>query len=349
MSADRVAVAMSGGVDSSVAALLGVRSGFAVTGIHLQLDDAPPDPALKAVCDRIGIELVQWDCRAAFQERVIVPAATEYAAGRTPNPCCECNKFLKFAELFRCAGTLGIDRVWTGHYVRLETIDGSFRLRRAADAAKDQSYFLYKLGQEELARLGFPLGGMTKPEVRALAAAAELPCAARPDSQDACFQVAGEQCGETLCRRTGIAGRPGRFLYRGGEVGRHDGIHRYTIGQRQGLGVALGVPGYVRRIDPVSGDIELTTDPEELIGRSFAVIRPTWSAGAFPAGAELTVRVRYRSPGAACRVETEPDGGLRVRPDVPLRAVTPGQAAVFYAGDVLVGGGVIDRVFAEEA
>ncbi|MCI5779010.1 MAG: tRNA 2-thiouridine(34) synthase MnmA [Lentisphaeria bacterium] len=342
---EAVAVAMSGGVDSTVAAYLALTRGHEVTGIHLQLDDAPPDAALAASCAKLGIRLLECDCRAEFQEKVIVPAAREYARGRTPNPCCECNKVLKFAELLRAAGEIGIRRVFTGHYVNLERgADGKFFLRRAADSGKDQSYFLYRLTQHELSGVGFPLGGLTKSEVRRLAASAGLPCASRPDSQDACFQIPGECCGDTLSRRGGIAGPGGRFLYRGREVGRHDGIHRYTIGQRQGLRVALGVPAYIAAIDAASGDITLTAEADELLASEFTVTRPTWCRGeAPPPETPLTVRVRYRSPGVPCRMVPADGTTLRVIPSAPLRAVTPGQAAVFYSGDVLLGGGVIDR------
>ena len=344
MSSKKLALAMSGGVDSTVAAYIAIQQGYEVTGIHLQLDDAPEDEALHQSCDLLGIRLVEHDCRREFHERVIVPAAGVYAAGRTPNPCCECNKCLKFAELLRAASELGIEKVWTGHYVTIgQDAGGKYVLTRGNDRSKDQSYFLYRLTQNELSRVGFPLGGLTKMEVRQIAETAGLPCAARPDSQDACFQIPGECCGETLRRRSGMAARQGRFIYQGRVVGRHPGIHRYTIGQRQGLNVALGVPAYIAAIDAEKGDIILTTDPGELLSGSFTVIRPNWLAGDLPQG-DLQVRVRYRSPGVACRMEVLADGNLQVFPQEPLRAVTPGQAAVFYQDDIMLGGGEIDQV-----
>lgn len=344
MSKERIALAMSGGVDSTVAAYLALQQGYDVTGIHLRLDDSPADEALQQSCEALGIKLIECDCRRAFHEKVIIPAAKVYVSGRTPNPCCECNKILKFAELFRAAGDHGIDKVWTGHYVTcVQDTDGRYMLRRGSDNCKDQSYFLYRLTQAELSRVGFPLGSLSKAEVRQIAAAAGLPCASRPDSQDACFQIPGECCGETLRRRSGITVPPGRFIYRGKKVGTHPGIHRYTIGQRQGLNVALGVPAYISAIDAGTGDIILTTDAQELLAESFTVSRVNWISGHAPDG-EFTVKVRYRSPGVQCRIVELPDGKLQVFPEVPLRAVTSGQAAVFYQDEVMLGGGEIEQV-----
>lgn len=345
MNKDRVAVAMSGGVDSTVAAWLALREGAEVTGIHLNLyPGAPADEELRRSCAAMGIRLVERECSEEFFRRVLLPSAREYDRGRTPNPCCLCNKVLKFAQLFSAADELGIRRVLTGHYVRLEQSGGRFLLRRGADERKDQSYFLYRLDQEDLARVGFPLGGLAKEEVRRIAESAGLPCASRRDSQDACFQVPGECCGETLRRRCMLPVRGGEFIHRGRAVGRHEGIHRYTVGQRKGLKVALGVPAYVRAIDPESGRIDLTVDADELLTGSFTVKEVVWQSGAAPVGEMLSVRVRYRSPGAACSWELLPGGAVRVHPLRPLRAVTPGQAAVFYCGDVLAGGGIIDHV-----
>jgi tRNA-specific 2-thiouridylase len=250
---------------------------------------------------------------------------------------------LKFAELLKAADALGIKKVFTGHYVNLSCENGIYSLKKGADAAKDQSYFLYLLTQEELSRAGFPLGQLTKTQVREIAAAAGLPCAVRKDSQDACFQIPGECCGETLRRRCNISMRRGSFIHRGKTVGRHEGIHRYTLGQRNGLNVALGVPAYIKTIDPKSGNIELTTDQNELMSDSFTVKNLSWQSGNMPSE-KLTVRVRYRSAGVPCTIEELPEGSYLIRPETSLRAVTPGQAAVFYAGYTLAGGGEIDHV-----
>ena len=214
----------------------------------------------------------------------------------------------------------------------------------ARDRAKDQSYFLYRLSQEQLQRCVFPLGDHVKNEVRALAQQAGLVCAARPDSQDACFQVPGECCGDTLSRLCRLCGKRGRFIYQGKTVGKHPGIHRYTLGQRQGLGVALGVPAYVKSIDPVRGDIELCTDQKELECAAFKIERLTWQQPVDP-GTPLLVRVRYRTGAVACQLTLTGEGSGVVELCSELRAVTPGQAAVFYdSSGAVLGGGVIASV-----
>jgi len=341
---EHIVVAMSGGVDSAVAAYLALQAGYRVTGVHLQMQpDQPRDPILYQCCESLGIELVERVCSDEFYERVLLASALEYAAGRTPNPCCLCNMELKFAELLKAADDLGITRVFTGHYVRLECRDGIWQLSRGVDPGKDQSYFLYRLTARELARAGFPLGALLKEEVRKIAADAALPCAVRKDSQDACFQIPGECCGETLRRICCLPVRRGKFIHNGKVVGRHEGIHRYTLGQRQGLNVALGVPAYIQSISADSGDIVLTTDQQDLMSGSFIVRDISWQSGSVPQQ-ELSVKVRYRSPGCGCKLEFLPGNLVKVVPDQPLRAVTPGQAAVFYAGEVLAGGGVIESV-----
>ncbi len=342
--APAVVVAMSGGVDSSVVAALAVQRGCRVIGATLNLseDETPPDPAAARIAARLGIEHHYLDRRRAFRDRVIVPAALEYAAGRTPNPCCECNFALKFTELLDFAAQTGAEKVLTGHYARLDTASGKPVLSRGADRRKDQSYFLYRLTPDQLHRIDFPLAELDKATVRRLAAAAGLECAERADSQDVCFAVPGENCGETLRRRAGLPARTGRFLHAGRVVGTHTGVHQFTIGQRQGLGVALGRPAYIAAIDPDSGDIELVTEPGPLFSRSFRITDQNWQ-GEPPEGGQYEVQVRYRSPAVPCRIEPG-DGFSLIFPAVPLRAVTPGQAGVIYRGDRLIGGGVITGV-----
>lgn len=341
---EHIAVAMSGGVDSTVAAYLALQAGYWVTGVHLRMEaDQPDDPQLQQCCRGLGIELIEHECSAEFYEKVLLASAKEYASGRTPNPCCQCNKVLKFAELLKVADSLGIKKVFTGHYVQLECRDGIYRLLRGVDQGKDQSYFLYRLTQNELSRVEFPLGRLTKAEVRQIAADASLPCAVRKDSQDACFQIPGECCGETLRRRCNLPVRKGKFIHQGKVAGRHEGIHRYTLGQRQGLNVALGVPAYIKSISAETGEIVLTTDQQELMSQSFIVRDISWQNEAV-VKEDLTVKVRYRSPGVKCRIETLPENRLKITPDQPLRAVTPGQAAVFYDGEFLCGGGLIESV-----
>ena len=346
----KIMVAMSGGVDSAVTALLLQKLGYEVYGVHLLLhENAEVDAALIDCCCHLGIPLTVRDCREKFFSRVLMPGAAEYARGRTPNPCCECNAALKFYELFAAADEAGISLVATGHYVQMEHCGDEVKIVPAADQSKDQSYFLYRLNGAQLRRCVFPLGKYSKSEVRAIAAENSLICASRPDSQDACFQVPGECCGNTLSRLCRLSGKRGRFIYQGKNVGRHSGIHAFTIGQRQGLGVALGVPAYIKRIDPDKGDIFLCTDQNELLCRRFAVTRVVWQRGYAPAPEEkILVRVRYRTAGKECTFcNSNGDTGF-VTLDTAQRAVTPGQAAVFYdLSGALLGGGVISLEEAE--
>lgn len=335
----RIVVALSGGVDSSVAALRLREDGWEVVGATLLLrPDATVDPALERFCAARGIVLHAIPAAEKFAQRVLVPAAREYDRGRTPNPCCECNGVLKFALLTELARELGAEALATGHYC---VTDGR-ALHRGRDLAKDQSYFLYRLARELVPFLRFPLGELTKPEVRDLARAERLECAERPDSQDVCFAVAGECCGDTLLRVSGLPPRPGVVTFAGRVVGRHGGIHRCTVGQRGGLGMALGVPAYVKRIDGASGEVELCADRAELACRSFRLSRVNWQQQPPPAGSELAIQIRYRSRPARCRVFPEGEN-CRIETDEPLFAVTPGQAGVIYEDDRLLGGGAIEN------
>lgn len=334
----KVLVGMSGGVDSAVAALLLLRAGCEVEGATLLLrpGGTQPDPALSGLCRELGIVLHAIPAAGEFAHRVLIPAAREYNRGRTPNPCCECNAELKFALLSRFARELGAAALATGHYC----IAAGETLRRGRDRNKDQSYFLYRLERGMLPFLRFPLGELSKPEVRELAERAGLPVSRRPDSQDVCFAVPGECCGDTLLRLSGMSPRPGRVVFAGRGVGRHAGIHRCTVGQRGGLGVALGVPAYVRRIDPVSGDVELCTDRRRLECSSFSLGRVNWQQEPPRDGEALEIQIRYRSRPVTCRVFPAGES-CRIEVPEPLRAVTPGQAGVLYRGDLLIGGGVI--------
>jgi len=351
----KLIAAMSGGVDSSVAAALALRQSHEVIGVTLRLKHPDPDfsaaqlcvgrsdeAAVLSVCAALGMEHRFVERFPAFSERVLRPAALEYLAGLTPNPCCNCNELVKFATLFEIADELGADGVLTGHYARIERASGDVRLLRGSDPAKDQTYFLYRLRRWMLARLYFPVGDLTKPEVRKEAAKMGLVTAEKRDSQDACFQVPGECFGETLRRLFELAPKPGNFVYRGRAVGRHGGIHQYTLGQRKGLGVALGVPAYVAAIDAITGDIVLETEEGVLLKDSFRVgAVNSLLAGSFPE--RMQVQVRYRSRAVPARLEPEGDGGYRVWLDEPQRAVTPGQSAVFYDDRMLLGGGIIQK------
>ena len=350
----KVVVALSGGVDSSVAAALAVEQGFEVVGVTLKLKH--PDPAFSsaqlcaskndeaAISDivrKLGISHVYLERFEQFRDRVLRPAAQEYLAGRTPNPCCDCNLLLKFGELVRYADEIGAEAVLTGHYATLQEENGIFRLYRGDDPLKDQSYFLYRLTQRELSRLRFPVGNLEKRKVRELAARFGLVTSNKPDSQDACFQVPGEAFGETLRRLFALDSAPGVFRFRGKIVGRHNGIHQYTIGQRKGLRVALGKPAYISAIHSETHEIDLETEPDDLLSHSFEVEQVTFQSGAIPEARRFDVQIRYRSRPISATVEDCGNGVWRVTPDHPLRAVTPGQAAVFYQGRLLLGGGRI--------
>jgi len=353
---EKVLVALSGGVDSGVAALLALRSGREV--VAATLDMTPDDPDLAAawscgadardaidgIVRKLGIEHCYLSCFDRFRERVLKPCCREYASGRTPNPCCLCNPEIKFGILLEFAESIGAARLLTGHYAKMTT---ESLIERGDDPVKDQSYFLYRLRRDQLARIAFPVGNLPKSAVRRLAAEAGLPVASRPDSQDACFQIPGEGFAETLFHLFGEQSRPGPFRYQGKIVGRHPGIHRFTLGQRKGLNVALGVPGYVRKIDPESGEIELVTDPEKLESDRFSVKELNFQTAEFPDENEvLQIQVRYRTPPVPGRVRLTREGASVIL-ERPLRAITPGQSAVFYHGRVMLGGGIIDQVDSE--
>ena len=340
----KIVAALSGGVDSTVAAALALKEGAEVIGVTLALKH--PDPAfseaqrcagqadldaVKAVADKLGIRHVVLDRFPLFRDRVLRPAAETYMQGRTPNPCCVCNAEVKFAALLDYARSIGADKVITGHYARIDNL----RLRRGADPAKDQTYFLYRLTPEMLKNISFPVGDLPKTEVRRIAAELELPTAERPDSQDACFMAQGETFGETLRRLFELPAQPGIFFYRGKKVGTHPGIHQYTLGQRKGLRVALGQRGYVAQIRQ-DGSIELETDEQCLFSRGFTLEN---ICGELPERG--LVQIRYRSKPVPASVS-----GSLVLTDEPQRAVTPGQSAVFYDGDILLGGGVIHELHA---
>ncbi len=356
-----VIAAMSGGVDSSVAAAVYQQRGYQVIGATLRLRSKLPElagvescasksdeDAVLAVAEKLGIEHHFLDFGSEFESLVLRPCWDAYASGRTPNPCTHCNIHIKFGKLLEFADQCGAAGVITGHYAGVEQLGGVFKLCRGDDSGRDQTYFLYRLTQKQLSRIAFPIGKMSKNETRALAAQLGLPNSAKKDSQDACFNVPGECFAETLRRLFGGSVRRGNFIYQGRVVGRHDGIHQFTIGQRKGLGVALGVPAYVQRIDPVAGNVYLTTDEDDLMSQSFQVTELNWQSGYMPEWPlSCLVQTRYRSQPAPA-VVTFSKGEAQDHPDkvavvlsAPQRAITSGQAAVFYDRDILLGGGII--------
>ncbi len=344
-------VAMSGGVDSSVAAALLQRAGFTVKGVTLQLSAVPGTEeacqSAAAAAERLGIDHLVLDGRAPFDERVLRPSWDEYAAGRTPNPCIACNERVKLELVAAEARRQGAQVIATGHYARIEhSDDRPPRLLRGRDRGKDQSYFLCRLTREQLELTRLPLGELTKDEVRQLARELGLPQAERPESQDAC--IAGrDNLAETLRQRFGAESLPGTIVDAAGRrLGEHAGIHHYTIGQRRGIGVALGRRAYVAAIDAASARVTLTTDGESLRCEALRAVDVRWHAEV-PIGQAVraAVQVRYRSRAVPALVERlgEREALVRFDGDRP-QAVAPGQAVVFYGGrddQLVLGGGWI--------
>ena len=339
----KVLLAMSGGVDSCCAGALLRRAGHEVAGVTMLVDGFPPSPAVEQgvamCCSKLGIEHRYLDVSRTFQEEVVLPAAREYASGRTPNPCSLCNPAVKFGELLKLADALKADRLATGHYVRQGRIDGRNILLRGRDKAKDQSYFLALLDEAVFGRLLFPLGELTKEVVRGIARDFGFTFDKSEESEELCFVPPGVNAGDELLRRAGIPPRSGTIWFRGKQVGTHGGIHRITLGQRQGLGVALGVPAFVTAIDGRRDRVELETDPAALLRDRFMLKKG--KSGVLPPPGEYEIQIRYRSRPVPCTVTTAEEDGLSVSVLRPLRAVTPGQIGALYRGEQLMGGGII--------
>jgi tRNA-specific 2-thiouridylase len=351
MARPRVVVGMSGGVDSSVAAALLVEQGCEVIGVtmHLagsasrccSLDDA--DDA-RRVAEQLGIRFYVANYTREFHAEVMLPFADAYLAGRTPLPCATCNTRFKFDHLLARAHALGADEVATGHYARigLDPDGGRRTLHAARDAAKDQSYFLFGLAPAQLARARFPLGELDKAAVREHARALGLATAEKPESQELCFVPDGDTAGAVERLRPERApGRGDVVDAAGRRLGGHAGVHRYTVGQRRGLGIPANEPLYVTALDPARNRV-VVGGLASLEAHSARIEGASWIAGEAPAGPlEARVRIRYRHAGAPAKVEATPDGGARVAFHEPVRALAPGQAAVFYDGDRVLGGGWI--------
>ena len=346
----RVIVAMSGGVDSSVAAARLVQAGSDVVGVTLRLRDDPaaasaaphpPESELDAgtAAARLGIPHHVIDVREEFDRVIVTPFVDAYLAGLTPSPCVVCNRRIKLAVLERVRCRLGADGVATGHYARIQTVSGGPRLYRARDRGKDQSYFLHALGPEGLARLLLPLGDLNKSEVRAEARRLGLPRSERGESQELCFVPDGRYVG-LVEARGGDRVRPGALVDASGrEVGRHRGIHAFTLGQRRHLGVALGSPAYVTGIDPESGRVRLgSRDQLASLGASLEGVVLDDDVK-LPVACEVVVR--YRADPVPARAEVGAAGGLTIHFARPVAVVVPGQYAVLYAGERVLGGGRI--------
>ena len=354
----RIAVALSGGVDSSVVAALLVEAGYDVVGVMMRLWaaclPAPTAAAANRCCTPEAVEVSRQVCALLdipfhlvdfaepFRRLVVEPFCAEYAAGRTPNPCVVCNRFIKFDALLRWALDAGAQALATGHYARTYGDDGTrYHLLRGLDTAKDQSYMLHRLGQRELRHVMFPLGELTKPQVREMARARGLPAANRPESQEICF-VPGRDYRDFLRERAPDAFQPGPIVHLDGRLlGQHAGLPAYTVGQRGGLGIAWAHPLYVIRLDPASNTLVVGPD-EALWQRDVLMADVTYMAGEPSLGPiRVTARLRYQAPAAPAILEPLSDARARLTFDEPQRAVTPGQAAVCYVGDEVLGGGTI--------
>lgn len=351
----RVVVAMSGGVDSSVAAALLVEQGYEVIGIMMRLWSEPAEGAMapanrcctpdqmmdaRRVAAHLGIPFYVIDVRDHFRRSIVQFFLDEHAAGRTPNPCIECNRQIRFTYLLDRAMALGADFLATGHYARVEHNQGVYRLLQGIDAGKDQSYVLHMLGQSHLARVLFPIGGYTKSEVRALAGVHGLSVAGKHDSQDLCFLKDGDYRG--FLRRYGDGGaQPGAIVESDGRVlGQHTGLPDYTIGQRKGLPISSGEPLYVLGKDAANN--VLVVGSRAALGRERLMARQVnWIGGAPPGPVAAEVKIRYKAAPARATVVPGPHDRAEVLLEEPAYGVTPGQAIVFYDGHVCLGGGLI--------
>lgn len=342
----RVLVAMSGGVDSSLTAALLLRQGFAVEGVTMKLASGLccDIASAQAVCSHLDVPHRVIDVQEAFSQNIIENFVSEYRHGRTPNPCIKCNDLIKFHLLLSFARENGFDFLATGHYARIEHDPATdrFLLKKGIDAGKDQSYFLYRLTQDQLAHVLFPLGGMKKTEVREQARTLNLPAAERPESQEICF-VPDNNYRAFLKEHAPEILKPGEIIMTDGKVvGKHNGIAFFTVGQRRKLGVAAGERLYVTRIEPEKSRVILGK-LSELQTKETAVSQPHFIPfDELKTPLHVTAKIRYRSPFVPSKIEPAGPGRVQVIFDKPVAGVCPGQAAVFYEGDRVVGGGVIE-------
>ena len=339
-------IAMSGGVDSSVAALLTKNAGYTCGGVMMRFSICPRDDSddARAVAERLGMPFHLFDLSEDFEDKVVKKFISEYERGATPNPCIECNRHLKFEELFRRAMPLGYDTLVTGHYARIKYDEGSGRylLKKGVFTPKDQSYVLYNMTQTQLARTLFPIGELTKEETRHIAEANGFITSSKPDSQDICFIPDGDYA-SFIESYTGKKYAPGDFTDTDGRVlGTHKGIINYTVGQRKGLGLALPAPMYVVEKDMKENRVVLGFS-EDLFKKSIKVNDLNWIAFETPKESfRALVKIRYNQKETPCTVHPLSENEVTVEFDAPQRAPAKGQSAVFYDGDTVLGGGIIE-------
>lgn len=341
----KVLVGMSGGVDSSVCAKLLIDKGYDVSGMTLSLWEKDGDTSIadaKSVCDKMGIEHICFDLKSEFSNSVIKDFIDEYKAGNTPNPCIVCNKCIKFGEMLEKAEELGYQKIATGHYARVEkSDDGRYLLKRAKDISKDQSYVLYNLTQDKLSKVLFPLGDYTKSEIREIAIQNGFVNANRPDSQDICFVPDGDYA-TFIEKYDDFKSFSGDYVDINGNVlGKHKGVIHYTLGQRKGLGIALGKPQFVIDKNPVTNRVILG-DEEHLFKTNVEVKNVNFIPfDTLDSEMRVTAKLRYRHNAASATIKPMENGNVMIIFDEPQRAASPGQSAVFYDGDTVVGGGII--------
>lgn len=349
----RVALGMSGGVDSAAAAAVLMRAGHEVVGVTCRFQDGEAQRANEAdaaaVCARLGIAHAVHCCEEAFECQVVRPFVQAYADGLTPSPCAACNARVKLPELARAADELGCSAIATGHYARIARLAaaagagaGRFVVKSALDVRKDQSYMLALVGQDLLARLLLPLGALTKTDVRLMADDLGLPVADKPESQDICFAPEGYR---TLLAERGVAGAPGRIVdVRGTQLGRHTGLENYTVGQRRGIGIAAPEPLYVTAKRPAENELVVGTAEEALVSYA-VVVGPMWQAfSQLDEPLEVMVKLRYRSTAQPCIIKPMQEGRVLVELLRPQPTTSPGQVAVFSLGETVLGGGTIEEV-----
>jgi tRNA-specific 2-thiouridylase len=354
MARGRVAVAISGGVDSSTAALLLKEDGYEVIGMHMSLwrdEKSEPDREqhqhklkravnkAEEACQKLGIPFYVIELKNEFKGRVVDYFCSGYAQGRTPNPCIVCNKYIKFGLLLEEALSLGASYLATGHYARIKHFDNKYHLLKGADSSKDQSYVLYTLEQEKLSHIVFPLGDYLKTEVRKIAQQSGLPTAEEPGSQDICF-IDGKYS-DFLSYN--IITAIGEIVNKQGVVlGKHNGVAFYTIGQRHGLGFSTGQRFFVTSIEPAQNRIVVGTE-EELYSQELTAGEVSWVSGKAPFGPmDIAVKIRYKSPEVDAVIYPELNSA-KIKFRQPQRAVTPGQAVVFYLNNEVIGGGIIEK------